>query len=327
MSRGLSSYFRSATTVEMSSCTRPTANQFRLFLHAGAYWLMWGLRAAMPKRSSFAVAQFDTLRLPSYQEAPDEACQKHHNGDQIAASYRRKLIAVHQRGYKPLGAYYGHGKIARGAGRSRGSCPHRCRVCLGEGRRHFSARGKRRPSAGTRCRLHPAVARRSAEKAAERSSIVLVDELDHGLEPHRIIRPLGALGAKETPPLLQVFMTTYSQVAVVEFSADQLHVVRRRDNTHEVLLASSAGDVQGTIWAEPQAMLAGTILVCEGATEVGLIRSIDQFYDADIPIAACSSALVDGKGTNTFTRALALQALGYRTGSLAGQRRRSACGD
>jgi hypothetical protein len=34
-----------------------------LFLHAGAYWMMWGLRAAMPKRSSFAVAQFDTLRL------------------------------------------------------------------------------------------------------------------------------------------------------------------------------------------------------------------------------------------------------------------------
>ena len=26
---------------------RRTANQFRLFLHAGAYWLMWGLRAAM----------------------------------------------------------------------------------------------------------------------------------------------------------------------------------------------------------------------------------------------------------------------------------------
>lgn len=46
---------------DRTSCTR--ANQFRLFLHAGAYWLMWGLRAAMPKRSSFAVGQFDTLRL------------------------------------------------------------------------------------------------------------------------------------------------------------------------------------------------------------------------------------------------------------------------
>ncbi|MER9001939.1 transposase, partial [Mesorhizobium australicum] len=29
-----------------------------VFLHAGAYWLMWGLRAAMPRRSSFAIAQF-----------------------------------------------------------------------------------------------------------------------------------------------------------------------------------------------------------------------------------------------------------------------------
>jgi hypothetical protein len=40
-----------------------TANQFRLFLHAGASWLMWGLRASMPKRSMWRGAQFDTLRL------------------------------------------------------------------------------------------------------------------------------------------------------------------------------------------------------------------------------------------------------------------------
>ena len=35
----------------------------RLFLHAGAYWLMWSLRALMPRRSPWRVAQFDTLRL------------------------------------------------------------------------------------------------------------------------------------------------------------------------------------------------------------------------------------------------------------------------
>jgi Transposase DDE domain group 1 len=34
-----------------------------LFLHAGAYWLMWGLRISMPKHSTWRVAQFDTLRL------------------------------------------------------------------------------------------------------------------------------------------------------------------------------------------------------------------------------------------------------------------------
>jgi len=48
---------------DRTSCTKATANQFRLFLHAGAYWLLWTLRAAMPRRSAWRVAQFDTLRL------------------------------------------------------------------------------------------------------------------------------------------------------------------------------------------------------------------------------------------------------------------------
>jgi Transposase DDE domain group 1 len=48
---------------DRTSCTKATANQFRLFLHAGAYWLLWSLRALMPKRSLWRVAQFDTLRL------------------------------------------------------------------------------------------------------------------------------------------------------------------------------------------------------------------------------------------------------------------------
>jgi hypothetical protein len=48
---------------DRTSCTKATANQFRLFLHAGAYWLLWALRAAMPRRSAWRVAQFDTLRL------------------------------------------------------------------------------------------------------------------------------------------------------------------------------------------------------------------------------------------------------------------------
>ncbi|HYZ33487.1 MAG TPA: IS1380 family transposase [Crenalkalicoccus sp.] len=48
---------------DRTSCTRATANQFRLMLHTGAYWLLWSLRSLMPKRSSWRVAQFDTLRL------------------------------------------------------------------------------------------------------------------------------------------------------------------------------------------------------------------------------------------------------------------------
>ena len=48
---------------DRTSCSKAAANQFRLFLHAGAYWLMWALRNAMPKRSAWRVLQFDTLRL------------------------------------------------------------------------------------------------------------------------------------------------------------------------------------------------------------------------------------------------------------------------
>jgi len=48
---------------DRTSCTKATANQFRLFLHAGAYWLMWSLRTLMPRRSAWRTAQFDTLQL------------------------------------------------------------------------------------------------------------------------------------------------------------------------------------------------------------------------------------------------------------------------
>ena len=48
---------------DRTSCHAAEANQFRLFLHAGAYWLLWSMRRLMPKRSAWRVVQFDTLRL------------------------------------------------------------------------------------------------------------------------------------------------------------------------------------------------------------------------------------------------------------------------
>src|SRR5277367_3399483 len=48
---------------DRTSCHEAAANQFRLFLHAGAYWLLWSMRRLMPKPSTWRVMQFDTLRL------------------------------------------------------------------------------------------------------------------------------------------------------------------------------------------------------------------------------------------------------------------------
>ena len=48
---------------DRTSCTRATANQFRLVLHTAAYWLLHTLRGLAPKRSFWRDAQLDTLRL------------------------------------------------------------------------------------------------------------------------------------------------------------------------------------------------------------------------------------------------------------------------
>jgi hypothetical protein len=34
---------------DRTSCHEATANQFRLFLHAGAYWLLWSMRELCAK--------------------------------------------------------------------------------------------------------------------------------------------------------------------------------------------------------------------------------------------------------------------------------------
>ena len=48
---------------DRTSCTRATANQFRLLIHTVAYWLMHTLRGLAPARSFWRDAQFDTIRL------------------------------------------------------------------------------------------------------------------------------------------------------------------------------------------------------------------------------------------------------------------------
>ena len=48
---------------DRTSCRDPLANQVRLVLHTGAYWLMLTLRDAIPQPQPLARAEFTTLRL------------------------------------------------------------------------------------------------------------------------------------------------------------------------------------------------------------------------------------------------------------------------
>jgi putative ATP-dependent endonuclease of OLD family len=154
--------------------------------------------------------------------------------------------------------------------------------------------------------------------AAQKASIALVDEVEYGLEPHRLIRLLDSLGAKENPPPLQAFLTTHSPVAVRELRGDQIFVVRKQpDGSHHINTVGVADDIQSTIRLDPEAFLARSVIVCEGASEVGLIRGLDQYWVAlnYRSLMAAGTAYVNvggGEPDRCFIRGLALLQLGYR---------------
>jgi putative ATP-dependent endonuclease of OLD family len=149
--------------------------------------------------------------------------------------------------------------------------------------------------------------------------IALIDELEYGLEPFRIIRLLHALGSKnqEASPQ-QVFFTTHSPVVVRELDVIQLWIVRNVDSSLFLLQPSS--DLQGITRVYPEAFLGKKVMVCEGASEVGIIRGLDLYLNAlTDPAYAGGLALrgvipVDAGGFGKIHRiALAFQSAGFPT--------------
>lgn len=165
-------------------------------------------------------------------------------------------------------------------------------------------------------RLLLAALHREASSAA---SCLLVDEVEHGLEPHRVISLLHSLGSKEAEPPLQLFMTTHSAVAVRELSGDQLVIVRKvGGEQHQMRLVSSENAVQGVARLYPEAFLARTVIVCEGASEVGLLRGIDRYLVSKGKQSAYANAtaFVDAGGKSPghiLERAQVFAQWGYRT--------------
>lgn len=147
--------------------------------------------------------------------------------------------------------------------------------------------------------------------ASAHSTVVLIDEVELGLEPHRLIKLLEEIGVHETTPPFQVFMTTHSPTAVREMATHQLMVIRKAPK-HAVAQPSSL--LQGTIRKYPEALLGRAVVVCEGASEVGLLRGLDNTGDPDFPsVNALGVALIDGHGDEHAKRALAFQQMGYPT--------------
>lgn len=158
------------------------------------------------------------------------------------------------------------------------------------------------------------------------NSVLLIDELEHGLEPHRlrlllekISQSTGGTERKEG----QVIFTTHSPTAAMALNIEKLAFVRSKAGatTVETVKPEFAAALQSIARTQAVGFLGRKLVVCEGATEVGLCRGMAPVWakeHADIHIALLGTVLLDGKGCTVAPGvALELNRVGYAVAVLA----------
>lgn len=182
---------------------------------------------------------------------------------------------------------------------------------------------------GVPLRLAGLGTRRLATLAIQKSAIaegaiVLIDEIEHGLEPHRIIGAIAQLKAdqakalEQRKPTGQILMTTHSDVALGEAGAESLRVVQLARPGRATLIGrpSSPDPIRPLMRFTPRALFARRILVSEGNTELGILLGLREGWPArhgGLPIEQLGAAIADGNGEQASSLALALAGLGYPT--------------
>jgi hypothetical protein len=149
--------------------------------------------------------------------------------------------------------------------------------------------------------------------------LVCLDELEHGLEPHRIIHLVRTLRRLVVPkndgePGAHVLFTTHSPVVLAELGSVGVSVVRT--GSEETVVSAVPPKMVTVVRSAPEALLSRRVVVAEGKTEVGIVRAFDSAWRSahdDQTLAHRGVAVVDGGGTSAGERAQMLAALGYPT--------------
>lgn len=145
--------------------------------------------------------------------------------------------------------------------------------------------------------------------------IMLIDEIEQGLEPDRIKQVVRSLKGHHAG---QIFITTHSRDAITELGSKPLLFLLKDNETDEIkarFLGINNEEFQKTIRACPEAFFAERVIVCEGATEVGICRSMDkwrkQISKKEMSLKGC--AYVDGTGQNIAQRVKEINEVGLKT--------------
>jgi putative ATP-dependent endonuclease of the OLD family len=146
-------------------------------------------------------------------------------------------------------------------------------------------------------------------------AVLCIDEIESGLEPHRLRHLLRTLRRKvdaDGKGHGQVLFTTHSPVALEELICSEINVVHTTDGAVSVRQVPS--DLASTVRSGPEAFLSRRIVVCEGKTELGVIRGHDMAWSTrhdakTLAHVGVTTAL--GNGAETGKRAQQFFDLGY----------------
>ena len=152
--------------------------------------------------------------------------------------------------------------------------------------------------------------------ASSAGSLILMDEIETGLEPYRLCTLINQLRSTFVDKGQFIF-TTHSRSAICECSVDELFVMNENNGEvswFPVSEQETKDVVQSLIRFEPDAFLCKRIIVCEGKTEIGLLRAFEyHFYKNNQTRFAhygVGTAL-GGGGDKSFKLARLLKKCGY----------------
>lgn len=145
--------------------------------------------------------------------------------------------------------------------------------------------------------------------------IMLIDEIEQGLEPDRVKQAVRSLSGHHAG---QIFITTHSRDAITELGSEPLLFLlkdKKTDDIEKRPFNLSHEDLQKTIRACPEAFFAKKVIICEGATEIGICRAMDKWRrtteKSQMSFKDC--AYVDGTGNTIVQRVDEINAVGLKT--------------
>lgn len=149
-----------------------------------------------------------------------------------------------------------------------------------------------------------------------KSSVVLIDEVEHGLEPHRIRKLLKNLCENRKEG--QVIITSHSPTPVLARSVNEIRFTRLKNGHLDVLSCDEETQeaLQKVIRKCPLAVFARAVIVCEGKTEEALCRVLNNVWAENHEgenFEIRGVVAVTGEGASAPETARQFSKLGYRT--------------